>query len=339
MRISSRKKEKVPEAIRFVLLVMILMIFAVVLSQSTEATMADSAEDSVEPTEVNPLLFFFILLIVCTVIGILAPLSGTGGAVVFTPVFMGFTSIDSYIIRTTGLVIAMSGALVAARPFLKKGIANIRLVLIGSVPYALFAVIGALLARYIKTNLGNASEAYIRGSLGIIVICVGCLFIFLGKRVEYPGVKNEDTSTQRSILSLPYYEASLGKVVDYKIIKVGIGLILFCGVGLISGLFGLGAGWALVPVFNMVMLAPLKVAATCSTVMTSIGSTAAVWPYIRGGGMFPLFAVPCMIGLIGGALIGSRIMVKVKAGFIRWIIIAVMMGAGVRLVIKAITML
>jgi uncharacterized membrane protein YfcA len=339
MRVFSRKKEKMPEAIRFVLPAIILMIFAVVLSQSTSATMADSAEDSAEPSEVNPLLFFFILLLVCTVIGILAPLSGTGGAVVFTPVFMGFTSIDSYIIRTTGLAIAMSGALVAARPFLRKGIANIRLVLIGSVPYALFAVIGALLARYIKTNMGNTSEAYIRGSLGIIVIGVGCLFIFLGKRVEYPGIKNVDNSTQGSSLSIPYYEASLGKVVDYKITKVSTGLILFCGVGLISGLFGLGAGWALVPVFNMVMLAPLKVAATCSTVMTSIGSTAAVWPYIRGGGMFPLFAVPCMIGLIGGALIGSRIMVKVKAGFIRWIIIAVMMSAGVRLVIKAITML
>jgi hypothetical protein len=87
------------------------------------------------------------------------------------------------------------------------------------------------------------------------------------------------------------------------------------------------------------MMAPLKVAATCSKVMISLGDTAAVWPYIVGGGMFPLFAVPSMIGLIVGTLIGARIMLKVKAGFIRYLIIAVMLFSGIRLVQKAIGML
>jgi len=63
-----------------------------------------------------------------------------------------------------------------------------------------------------------------------------------------------------------------------------------------------------------------------------------VWPYIMGGGMFPLFGVPCMIGLIVGTLIGARIMLMIKAGFIRWLIIIVMIGAGVRLLMKAIQM-
>lgn len=297
------------------------------------------AAGSIEPMGISPITFFILLLIGCTFIGIFAVLAGVGGGVIFTPIFMGFTPIDSYIIRSTGLFVAMAGALVAARPFLRRGIANMRLLFTGAVPYTVFAVLGALLAGYIEHAMGAGGEAFIRGALGIIVIGIGCLFLFFGGRAEYPDVEHMDNFTSKLNLPVPYFEASLGKVIHYKLTRAHWGLLLFCGVGLISGLFGLGAGWAMVPVFNMVMMAPLKVAATCSKVMISLGDTAAVWPYIVGGGMFPLFAVPSMIGLIIGTLIGARIMLKVKAGFIRWIIIVVMIGAGIRLITKAIAMM
>jgi uncharacterized membrane protein YfcA len=312
----------------------LLIALAVVVSVSTI-----HAASGIEPMGMSPLLFFIGLLLVCIAIGIFAVLAGVGGGVIFTPLFMGFTPIDSYIIRSTGLFVAMAGALVAARPFLSRGIANIRLLFTGAVPYTVFAVIGALLAGYIQSHMGKGGEAFINGALGLIVIGIAMLFIFFGGKSEYPEVSHVDKLTAKLGLATPYYEASLGKVVDYKLTRTVLGLCLFCGVGLISGMFGLGAGWAMVPVFNMVMMAPLKVAATCSKVMISLGDTAAVWPYIVGGGMFPLFAVPSMIGLIVGTLIGARIMLKVKAGFIRYLIIAVMLFSGIRLVQKAIGML
>jgi uncharacterized protein len=285
-------------------------------------------------TALNPTLFFAGLVLVCAAIGIFAVLAGVGGGVIFVPLFMGFTNIDSYIIRSTGLFVATVGALIAARPFLRKGVANIRILYMAAVPYAIFAVIGSLLAGYMKVALGPASEAYIQGALGLLVIGIGILFI-LKKNAEYPVVTNVDAFTQSLHLPMPYYEDSLGKPLDYKLKRAHIALLLFCGVGLVSGLFGLGAGWAMVPVFNMVMLAPLKVAATCSKVMISIGDTAAVWPYIQGGGMFPLFAVPCMIGMVVGTLIGTRIMLRVKASFIRPLIVFIMLVSGLRLLFKA----
>jgi len=330
MHTDSPKKKRIQKGLGWTL-------FAVLSVAASVGTL--HAASSLEPMGMSAVTFFIILLVACTLIGIFAVLAGVGGGVIFTPVFMGFTSIDSYVIRSTGLFVAMAGALVAARPFLRRGIANIRLLFTGAVPYTVFAVIGALLAGYIEHAMGAAGEAFIRGALGVIVIGIGMLFIFAGGRSEYPEVSQVDGFTQKLDLPVPYYETSLGKVVHYKLRRAHIGLLLFCGVGLISGMFGLGAGWAMVPVFNMVMMAPLKVAATCSKVMISLGDTAAVWPYITGGGMFPLFAVPSMIGLIVGTLIGARIMLKVKAGFIRWIIIVVMIGAGIRLISKAITMI
>lgn len=317
--------------------VAVLLLLIGVTGASGAAAVQDL--DGTGSADMAPLTFFITLLIATTLVGIFAVLGGVGGGVVFTPLLMGFTSIDSYIIRSTGLFIAIAGSLIASRAYLGRGVANTRLLLTGAVPYTAFAVVGALLAGYIEASMGNAGEAFIQGALGIIVLSIGCLFILYGGRTDYPEVQHVDNFTTRLDLALPYWEASLGKIVHYNLTRTPIALALFCLVGLISGLFGLGAGGAIVCVFNMVMMAPLKVAATTSSVMISLGGTAAVWPYVVGGGMFPLLAVPCMIGLIVGAFIGSSIMLKVKAGFVRWIIVVVMLGAGIRLIVKAINIL
>jgi uncharacterized membrane protein YfcA len=286
--------------------------------------------------ELSGIEFFFVFLAISIVIGIIAVLGGVGGGVVFTPLMMGFTSIDSFIIRATGLLVAMAGSLVAARPFLNRGLANMRLLLMAAVPYAVFAIIGAMLAGYVKSSAGDTGEAIIRLVLGGLVIGIAFLIIFGGRRVEYPEVKNVDGITKRLALATSYYEQSLDKVVSYKIARAPVGILLFCFVGLISGLFGLGAGWAMVPALNLAMLAPLKVAAASSKVLIGIGDTAAVWPYMMDGGIFALFAVPCVIGLVIGTIIGAKIMLRVKAGFVRYLIIAVMFGSGIKLVLDGI---
>ena len=72
--------------------------------------------------ELSAIEFFFTFLAISIVIGMIAVLGGVGGGVVFTPLMMGFTPIDSFIIRGTGLLVAMAGSLIAARPFLKRGL-------------------------------------------------------------------------------------------------------------------------------------------------------------------------------------------------------------------------
>jgi hypothetical protein len=289
--------------------------------------------------ELSGIEFFFAFFAISIVIGIVAVLGGVGGGVVFTPLMMGFTSIDSFVIRATGLLVAMAGSLVAARPFLNRGLANIRLLLMAAVPYAIFAIIGAMLAGYVKETAGDTGEAIIRLSLGCLVIGIALLIIFGGRRVEYPEVKEVDSITERLRLSASYYEQSLDKVVSYKVRKAPVGVLLFCFVGLVSGLFGLGAGWAMVPALNLVMLAPLKVAAASSKVLIGIGDTAAVWPYMMDGGIFALFAVPCVLGLVVGTIIGAKIMLKVKAGFVRYLIIVIMFGSGIKLVLDGVSRL
>ena len=125
----------------------------------------------------SPAVFVLTMFLVCTFIGIVAVLAGVGGGVIFTPLLMGFTPIDSYVIRATGLTVAMAGALVAGRPFLRRGLANIRLLFLSAVPYTVSAVIGALLAGYIKATMGEFGE-------GIIRICLGALVFFYSSSIH-----------------------------------------------------------------------------------------------------------------------------------------------------------
>jgi uncharacterized membrane protein YfcA len=310
----------------------VLLVAALLLLWAGEAHAAEPLNEAEQTIGLSPITFALIFLGICTVIGIIAVLGGVGGGVVFTPLMMGFTPFDSFIIRATGLFIAMCGSLVAARPFLRRGLANVRLLLFAGVPYSAFAVGGALAAGYIKANLGDSGDAAIRLALGVLVISLGLMIILGGRRVEYPEVANVDGFTKRLSLSMSYFEKSLNRIVDYRVKRAPVGILLFCGVGLLSGLFGLGAGWAIVPVFNLVMLAPLKVAAASSSVLISMGDTGAIWPYLSSGGIFPLFAVPCMIGMVLGATLGARLMPRIKASFTRWLVIALMFGSGAKLV-------
>lgn len=271
-------------------------------------------------------------------IGVVTVIAGVGGGVVFTPLVLGFSNVDSHVVRATGLFVALVGALVTAKPFLRRGLANMRLLLWAAGPYAVCCCAGAVLAGHVKDTCGTTGEAALRGALGLIVIGIAALYMFGGRKSDYPEVNNVSKFTESLGLGMSYHEDSLGRTVSYKVKRAGVSLVLFCIIGLISGFFGMGAGWAMVPAFNLVMLAPLKAAAASARVLIGIGDTAAIWPYADKGGLIPLFVVPCMVGTVLGSIIGAKIMFKIKVSFVRYLIIGILLLAGVKLIMRAVEM-
>ncbi|NOZ01245.1 MAG: sulfite exporter TauE/SafE family protein [Deltaproteobacteria bacterium] len=286
----------------------------------------------------SPYLFSLIVFLVCTGIGTIAIIAGTGGGVLFTTLFLGFTSIHPDIVRATGLLAAVCGTRIGARRYLRKGVANIRLVLLLGSCYALFAVIGAVFGLTITRRFGDTGIAAIKLSLGIIVMAVGVMYLLV-KGTAYPEIEWVDRLTRRLGLDMAYWEESLRRPVSYRVTRALPGALVVCVVGFISGTLGLGAGWAITPLFNFVMLVPLKVAAASSAVIISLGDTAAIFPYLMSNSIFPVYAVPTITGLILGAEIGSRIAIKVKPQIIRYVLIAIMLGTGVKLVITGASLL
>ncbi|MBT8341073.1 MAG: sulfite exporter TauE/SafE family protein, partial [Desulfatitalea sp.] len=103
-----------------------------------------------------------------------------------------------------------------------------------------------------------------------------------------------------------------------------------------AGMFGLGAGWANVPVLNLVMGAPLKISVATSKFLLSITDTSAAWIYLNKGCVLPLMVVPSLVGIMLGSFIGVWCLKIAKPTFIRWMVITILAFAGIKAFTKGI---
>jgi uncharacterized membrane protein YfcA len=101
-----------------------------------------------------------------------------------------------------------------------------------------------------------------------------------------------------------------------------------------AGMFGLGAGWANVPVLNLVLGAPIKISVATSKFLLSITDTSAAWIYMNNGAVLPLMVVPSVVGIMLGSFVGVRILAVTKPALIRKLVIVVLGIAGTKALLK-----
>jgi uncharacterized protein len=278
---------------------------------------------------VRLMLGFFVLSFAIAIIAVLA---GIGGGVIYTPLMLAFTPVNSLIIRATGLIVAMFNGLVSSGPFMKSGIGNLKLSIICTLGYGLGGFAGAQGAIWMAGRMGLTGEGIIRVVLGMIVLGLSLYFLLGSKKTEWPEVKKVDRLTASLKLTHPYYEPSIDKVVNYRVKNVPVGVVAMIGIGLISGFFGMGAGWAVVPALNMIVAAPLKISAACSHVIIGMGDCISVWPYILAGAIIPLFVAPWLVGQVLGGMAGAQVLIRARSQAIRYILIGIMIYTSYGLV-------
>lgn len=288
---------------------------------------ATAAEAAVTTTTQRPWWFWpLVLLVFCFILGILAVLAGVGGGVLYVPLVSGFFPFHLDFVRGTGLLVALAGALAAGPGLLKRNLANLRLALPVALIASSCAIVGALLGLALPTRI-------IQCALGATIIFIAALLTF-SKNVEMPVVEKQDGFGAKLKMAGAYLEPSTGETVPWKTHRTLPGMILFIVIGVMAGMFGLGAGWANVPVLNLLMGAPLKISVGTSKFLLSITDTSAAWIYLNQGCVIPLMAVPSIVGLMLGSFVGVRILAVAKPRIIRYIVIIVLLFAGVRALLK-----
>lgn len=108
-----------------------------------------------------------------------------------------------------------------------------------------------------------------------------------------------------------------------------------CGVliGIINGLFGGGGGMIAVPVLTNLLGYPQKEAhATAIAVIAPVCAVSSVW-YIIGGYAKPAIIIPAAIGNIAGGVLGAKLLGKLPVIAVQACFVAVMLAAGIRMVI------
>jgi len=285
------------------------------------------AAQSVLPASGLPWWFWpLALFVTCFFIGIVAVPAGIGGGTLFVPIIGAFFPFHLDFVRGAGLLVALASALAAGPLLLRGGLTSLRLAL----PLALTASVGSILGATLGISL---SPSALETSLGLLVL--GIVTVMLSStHSEFPATSAPDRWCLALGLRGVFVDGATGHQVDWQVRRVPQGLAVFFVIGLLGGLFGIGAGWANVPALNLLMGTPLKVAAGTSSMVLSLASSSAAWVYLDRGAVLPMIAVPSVVGMMLGARIGARLLHVLKGSVIRKMVIALLLFAGIRSLFK-----
>jgi uncharacterized membrane protein YfcA len=292
------------------------------LALAAAPAVAYAADAAAVPWWAWPLGLFAVTFL----LGIVAVLGGVGGGVLFVPIVGSFFPFHLDFVRGAGLLLALSGALSAGPELLRSGLASLRLAmplaLVGSITSILGAIAGLALP-----------VPVVQTALGLLILAVAGL-MWRAKKTDRPEVPAPDRLGAALGMHGVYRDPATREDVAWRVHRTPLGFVLFAGIGFMAGMFGLGAGWANVPVLNLVMGVPLRVSASTSGFLLSVIDTSAAWVYVNRGALLPMLVVPSILGVMLGARIGGRLLRTVHAATIRKVVIVLMLVAGARALAK-----
>ena len=286
------------------------------------AAPAIAADGGAPPWWLWPLALFAVSF----VIGIFAVLAGVGGGVLFVPIVGSFFPFHLDFVRGAGLLLALSGALSAGPALLRSGLASLRLGLPLALAGSITSIGGALLGLALPGGV-------LYSALGVTILAIAVL-MWRAKRSEHPDVPSPDPLGWALGMHGVYHDPASGRDVPWQVHRTPAAFAAFAGIGVLAGMFGLGAGWANVPVFNLLMGVPLKLSIGTSGFLLSVVDTAAAWIYVNRGAVLPMLVAPSIIGVMLGAKIGVRLLRVTAARTVRVVVIVLLLVAGARALLK-----
>lgn len=245
----------------------------------------------------NVLEFILIVLGGSIGAGIIGSLSGLGGGIVVIPLLSIVLGVDLHYAIGAALVSVIATSSGSAAAYVKEGIANMRLGMFLEIATTLGAVGGALISAAAPSS--------------IIAIIFGCALIFsainsLRKKGEHVVEQSSDLAVKLNLPST--YPDNKGNIIPYGTKNVIGGFSMMGLAGMLSGMLGIGSGAFKVIAMDTIMRIPFKVSTTTSNFMMGVTALASCVIYIQKGYIVPDICLPVMIGVLIGAMIGSKIL-------------------------------
>ncbi len=258
--------------------------------------------------------------------GIFGSLLGLGGGVLIVPLLtLGFgLPLREAVGVSLVSVIATSGA--SAGVYLQRHVANLRLGMTLELFTATGALVGALVAFAIPDRV-------LAGLFAILLVYVA-LTMARGLRPS-AGAADRPTAPPAEAAKppSPTLERLSGPGYRVRNLGPGIGGSLFAG--LVSALLGVGGGIVKVPVMNLLMGVPLRVATATSNLMIGVTASSSAIIYLLRGGIDPFVAGPTVLGVFVGATAGSRTAHRIDVRLLRAAFVVVLLYTAWQMIGRA----
>jgi len=292
-------------------------------------------------------MFDGLLLVVPGIVaGFFGSLLGLGGGTLIVPwltLVMGVPLIQAVGVSLI-CVIVTSGA--AAGVYLERHVANLRL----GMTLELFTAIGALVGGLVAFLL---PERVVQLMFGGLLVWVS---ISMARRREparpagsssdasgpLPAIADNAGDAPEAMIAGPEVAPTGPSFTEqlsgpgYHVHRLGFGVVGSLFAGVVSALLGIGGGTVKVPVMNVVMGVPLRVATATSNLMMGITASAGAIVYLVRGGIDPYVAGPTAIGVFLGASIGSRVAHRIHVSILRGLFVAILLYTAWQMLQRAI---
>jgi uncharacterized protein len=220
-------------------------------------------------------------------------------------------------------VIATSSG--AAAAYVREGYSNIRVGMFLEIATTIGALGGAALALYLHAS--------------VIAVIFGLVLIYssIVSFREKPDAR-QDHGPDRIATWLRMDGTFPGEhgLESYHVRGVPLGFGLMFIAGVLSGLLGIGSGAVKVLAMDKAMKLPFKVSTTTSNFMIGVTAAAGAGVYLARGYIDPGLAMPVMLGVLAGSLIGARVLARAKVKVLRMVFSGVIAVLAVEMIYNAV---
>lgn len=272
--------------------------------------------------------FIILLGVISVAAGLLGSLVGLGGGIIIVPVLTILFHVDIRFAIGASIVSVIATSSGAAITYIRKKLTNIR----AGMFLEIGTTLGALTGAYV-TTLVSSNALY----LLFTFVLAYSVFIMLRKhRQETPLKASKDHVANYLQLHGSYYDESKARQITYKVKNTRFGLICMYIAGMISALLGVGSGALKVPAMDIAMHMPIKASVATSDFMIGVTAAASAGAYFARGQINPVIAAPVAIGVLLGAIIGSRLLNRVPARYVQALFVLVLTVVAVEMFQKGI---
>ena len=279
--------------------------------------------------QLTPLISVLMFLFACFA-GVFGSLLGIGGGVIIVPVLHLVFKVPMHLAISTSLISVIATSCSGAIKYLRQHYTDIRLAVILEIATTFGALTGGILATQISAKILR---------LIFVPALLYTAFSMSRKRTSHTTLMTDESpdvySAKLSLMQGYYFDVDLQTKIHYAVSNLRWGLAGGLVAGVLSGMLGIGGGFINMPLMNLVMNVPLKVAIGTSTLMVGATATTSAIVYYLNSLIHPIFAGICAIGILFGGRLGSLIGTKIRPELLRWIFVFILAGLAVQMFIKS----
>ena len=252
-------------------------------------------------------------------------MAGMGGGVVLIPflTFVGLPIQKAIAISMVSVIATSSGS---AAAYVRDHLTNLKIGMF----LEMFTIVGALIGASLTVG---ANARWLSIAFGLVLLTSwGILF---GRRhEEWKPVEHPDALSRWLELKGDYPDEALGQTIHYEATHAAAGGALMFGAGFLAGLLGIGAGALKVLIHDLVMGIPPKVSTTTSNLIIGVTALAGSSVFLAHGLIDPGLAAPVILGILLGAFLGTRLLVRLKNQAVRRFFLVILAVLGVEMIVR-----